>query len=251
MTLGLLALAIACGPVVDEPTATGAGSTGGSGESTDPDSSESSETRTSGSSSDSGSESSGNPIACEAFHDEAAEGTPVEIEIRNVGTETVLLDAPCFNHDYLGLGTPSGWRWPGGFCSGTCQSVFVDGCFVCDGCASASYTVVMPGASVTVTWDGILFADVAPPEECFEFGSCGDTCPRARLPTAEIVTATVRAITHADCVAMEVDPTVCDCADPLLETCENYGSTYIEPTIMGTATYEPGAPGPIVVELAG
>lgn len=244
--LGLFVAAIACGPAVDDPSATGESSTGSSSSDTAQSTEESSGTPTS-----EGSEDSGSPLSCESFHDEAAEGAPVEIQIRNVGTETLLLDAPCFNTDYLSLQTASGWRWPGGSCTGTCQTVFADGCFVCDGCASALYTVLPPGSTLSVTWNGILYADVAAPTECFPYGACNDTCPQKRLPRAEAVIASIVAISHADCIALEPDPSVCDCADPSGEPCENFGTTYIAPTVSGMAVWEPGASGPMVIELSG
>jgi hypothetical protein len=190
------------------------------------------------------------PISCEEFGDEAREGPAQVIEILNVGDAPILLDSPCFNYDYLELDTSTGGRWPGGFCATTCEEAFRFGCFDCDGCAQSSYTVVNPGQRVEVSWPGVLFQEVTPPVECWQTDPCEPTCSRLRLPEREEeITVSVAAITHADCIAAEPDPSVCDCPAP--GRCESYGQTSVEPTLFATATFDAGSSGPIVLELDG
>lgn len=108
--------------------------------------------------------------------------------------------------------------------------------------------MVMPGEHAEARWSGSLDEGVSPPTECFEQGPCGLTCPRLRIPTTEEITANVSAITRADCIAAEPDPSVCDCAAP--GRCEGYGRGAPAPTLLATATFSPAA-GPIVLEIEG
>jgi hypothetical protein len=192
--------------------------------------------------------STGAPLMCEQFNDEGREGTPVTVVIANDGNDPVILDNSCFNTDYLDMETPSGWYWPSGFCSSTCEAQFIDGCFVCDGCAVAAYTVVMPGGTIEVTWPGVLFETVTPPAECFAQGSCAPDCPRRRIELAEIVMATANAISYDACViANDEDPSVCSCDDTKALSCETNGFEYSPPNRTATAIYEPGMAGPITI----
>ena len=236
-------LLAACGPAIADDvndddvgsTSTSAGeSTGSSGSSSsDPTSSE---------------VSTGAPVTCEQFNDEGREGTPLTIVIANDGNEPVILDNPCFNTDYLDMETPSGWYWPSGFCSSTCEAQFLDGCFVCDGCAVAAYTVVMPGGTVEVTWPGVLYESVTPPAECFAVGACQPDCPRRRIEITEVVMANVNAISYDLCVTTnEEDPSVCSCADTKVLSCETSGYEFTPTDRTATAIYEPGMAGPITI----
>ena len=46
---------------------------------------------------------SGDPLVCQSFADEATGAGPVTIELRNVGPEAILLDAPCFDYGFIQL----------------------------------------------------------------------------------------------------------------------------------------------------
>ena len=234
-------VAAACGPQVTTPDVADTGSGSGTSGATD----EGGDTLVAP---DLGAaeESTAAPIDCSEFDNEAGEGMPISLQVHNVGDEPILLDAPCFAYDWLELTTPSGMYWPGGFCGASCEDVLQYGCFDCDGCATSAYTVIAPGDSTEVMWPGAVFESATPPLECYQFDPCGETCSRLRLP-AETLTVSVEAITHADCVATEPDPSVCDCEAP--GRCENYGSTTVTPTLFGSATFEPGSAGPIVIEL--
>jgi hypothetical protein len=188
-------------------------------------------------------------VTCEQFLDAREEGRPVAIRIVNVGERPILLDSPCSSTDFLALATRSGWTWPAGHCVSTCEGEFASGCSVCGPCVSAMYDVVMPGAFLEVEWPGILYEHVTPPQECFPFGSCGDGCPRARVDFAEAIAVDVEAIAYDDCAAQETDPSVCTCAEA--QTCQTHGSVPIAPTLSNAVAYEPGAPGPIIIEIRG
>jgi hypothetical protein len=237
IAMGLLA----CGPRVVDNTDDGSSTSASESSSSSPSSSEGESSVANESS------SSGAPLLCEEFHDEGREGTPVVVRIANAGEQPIILDAPCFNHDYLLMLSDSGWYWPQGFCTATCQSQFVEGCSVCAGCASAAYTVLMPGGSVEVDWPGVLYENVVAPEGCFEQGSCGDECPRAHTEIPEIVRATVRASTYDACVDVETDPSMCTCIDTKALSCETEGHGVIATDLEQTTIYEPGSTYPILI----
>lgn len=193
--------------------------------------------------------SSGGAVSCEGFANEVSSGA-VNVEIRNVGDTPLLFNEPCFSDGYVSLTTSAGWSWPSGFCAQTCEAEFLEGCIVCDGCAIAAYNIVAPGDALTVSWSGLLYEQVDPPDECFGGQRCSESCAQART-AVDPVTVSVEAITQADCLAAEVEPASCDCADPDAPECSNYGSEWIEPTITAEVIWQPGTSGPIVLELAG
>ncbi len=241
LTVTLLAGIAGCGPAVGDGD-TSAGSTGSTGEDTGTTAVSVGETTVG--------ESTGGIASCEAFHDEAATSAAT-IEIRNVGTQTLLFNAPCFGYDYLELATVSELRWPGGFCTQTCEQEFVSGCIVCGaGCAIAAYTVAAPGDVITIEWDGRLFERTNPPASCFESGMCAPSCQQARADYDETVTVTVEAITQEDCLAVETEPGACEC-DPTDEgPCQAFGSSLIDPTVQASIDVAPGTAS-IVVEVGG
>jgi hypothetical protein len=191
------------------------------------------------------------PSECDPFADASEPGTPITIEIVNVGDDPVLLDSPCPGFAYLALTTASGWEWPGGFCEHTCEERFSFGCGACGPCPETSYTVVMPGRAAQVEWPGHLYALARPPETCFYETSCTDACPQRRVDLFERIDIAVVAVSYEDCVGTEGDASVCSCADADATTCMRSGTQRIEPSLEGTAIYEPSAPGPIVVEIDG
>lgn len=192
------------------------------------------------------------PTSCGGFDDEyARDAEMVVFEIHNVGDQPFLLDSPCQSWQYLELTTASGWRWPGEWCTSTCEQELRFGCDLmeCDGCGPSYYTVVMPGERVEARWAGMLHEELTPPTECWLVEQCAPTCSRLRVPTTEEITATVSAITQADCIAAEPDPSVCECAAP--GRCEAYGQVSVVPTLSATTTLTPGTTGPIVLEMEG
>ena len=199
----------------------------------------------------SGADSTGPFASCEEFFDEAA-SSAATIEIRNVGTQTLLFGAPCFGLEYLQMTTPSALYWPPGFCTQTCEQEFASGCIVCGaGCAEAAYTLAAPGDVISIEWDGRLFEPRSPPQTCFDFGMCGASCEQARADYDETISLTVDAITQAECLAVETDPTACQCeAGGSTTPCQAYGSTRIEPTLQASVDVAPGTAS-IVVEIGG
>ncbi len=239
----LVALATAgggCGPSAGDDDTSGE-STANATDSTDSSAGSATET--------SASESTGTALVCEDYFDEVAI-SPATIEIRNVGTEPLLFNDPCFGFDYVDMTTPSELQWPPNFCSLTCQNAFTDGCIDCGACAEAAYTVVAPGEAIPVEWDGRLFERRTPPTECYDGAQCEPSCQQARAAYDETVTITVEAITQADCLAVEKDPAACQCDAAATGPCETLGSGLIEPTVQAIVDVAPGTTS-ILVEIGG
>lgn len=186
--------------------------------------------------------------SCEGFEDERGEIAPTVFEIRNEGIEPVLLPMPC-GLDYLTVTSEQDWRWPGGWCTDTCENQFQYGCSVCDGCASAAYIRIDPGGFFRVEWRGFLYEDVSAPEACFTQGVCAETCPRLRLPSPEtLLEVTVVAATLADCEAVESDPSDCACMVNDEGWCDFYGNESAPITLEATTTFT-FAPGPEPISI--
>ena len=194
-------------------------------------------------------DTTGEPVSCEDYLNEDATvaGT---IEIRNVGTDTLLLNSPCFGFEYVELTTPSGLQWPGGFCEQSCQAAFTEGCIVCGGCAIASYTVLDPGASISLDWDGRMLERRTPDAACFEETMCAPSCPQARADYDEPITVTVEAITQQECLEVDEDAQACRCEEGAESPCNAGGSAGIDPTVQTTFEVAPGTT-EIVVEIGG
>ena len=243
--IGLMLVAFAatgpgCGPSAGDGDSSGGSSTGGQ-----PTTSASAGSVTETSVGD----STGTAVVCEDYFDEVAT-SPATIEIRNVGAEPLLFNDPCFGFEYVQMMTPSELQWPPDFCSLTCQNAFTEGCIDCGACAEAAYTVVGPGQTLTIEWDGRLFERLVAPVECYDGAPCAPSCQQARAAYEETVTITAEAITQADCMAVLKDPLACQCEAGASGPCEAWGTGMIDPTVQASIDIAPGTSS-IVVEIGG
>ncbi|MBL4686214.1 MAG: hypothetical protein JKY37_16595 [Nannocystaceae bacterium] len=201
---------------------------------------------------DTAADTTGSAVACGDFDDDIPPPVTFSIEIRNVGAEAVLLDDPCFSRAYLQIQTAQDWRWPSAFCRETCQNEFAGGCIDCGACEIAAYTVLPPDTSLIVEWGGVLYEDIAAPEECFEGASCEPTCQRARVPGSETLSMVVQAITQSDCVAGDPDPeTSCTCPPGPEGWCQTSGQIEIESTLQATGEFTFDSGEAFVLEIGG
>lgn len=191
--------------------------------------------------------------ACADFdNDDPPPPVTFPIEIRNVGAQPLLLNQPCEAREFVRVSNDEDWTWPGDFCAATCQAQFTEGCWVCGPCFEAYYIVVAPGASLEVDWGGVLFERATPPQACFESGSCGDSCQRARTYAGDALSVAVTAITEADCLAGEPDPELsCGCEPGPEGWCMTQGQAFIEPTIDVVTQFDRGPGQALLVELSG
>lgn len=241
----------ACGPSLSDDSGSGDGtsaSTETSGETTEASASGA----MSGAMTATSPDTTGSAVACEDFDDDIPPPVTFPVEIRNVGPEAVLLDDPCSSQAYLQIQTAQDWRWPSAFCRQTCQNEFASGCIDCGACEVAAYTVLPPNTSLIVEWGGVLYEDIAAPEDCFEGGSCEPTCQRARLPGSETLSMVVHAITESDCLAADPDPeTSCMCLPGPEGWCQTSGQIEIESTLQATGQFTLDSGEAFVLEIGG
>ncbi len=247
-TLILLVTTVACGAQVSDEMTTddgGSGSTSGTTTAPNPSSSTSADPGT-GTADSSG---TGLPAECQGYDNEESTAETT-IEFRNDTDASLLLETNC-GRDYLSISNDFGWRWPGDFCGTTCQDMFLYGCNACDGCATDSYQVVSPGATLSIPWAGLLYERASPSPSCLRDGSfCngGSSCAvlRNAAPAGD-VSVRIVAIRQAACEEVAEDPSTCVCPDGE-QVCE---SSIGGESVVATAEYTAeGTPGGVLEVVA-
>ena len=207
-TLTVALLGLGCGPAVENPPALGsttADETGSTGPGTlDPAPPL---------------DVPGGP-ECEPYLDELDSRLPTQVEIRNTGTDTLLLPNDC-GIDFLFFDSVDGATWPGPYCGDTCHHRFEFGCQACEGCASGSYLGVAPGASFVFEWLGELFETETPPGSCFAEAGCGPDCQQ--MIAADDGTAMTVRVIATSVAACEAGGQTCACP-PSDSKCDIYGT---------------------------
>ncbi|MBC8072755.1 MAG: hypothetical protein IAG13_30825 [Deltaproteobacteria bacterium] len=170
------------------------------------------------------------PSECRQYRDDAGTPTAVDIVIRNDRAETLLLTQPCGDFA-VHLESDRGWTSATSLCNTSCGQRFdIAECTACFTCLGVSYFSLAPGEQVVLRWSGNLFEHASPAPECFAADACGDSCDARRIPRDGTIDIRVEAITDAECVAAEPDPSVCTCT-PGPIGCEVEGTATIAPTI--------------------
>jgi hypothetical protein len=168
------------------------------------------------------------PRECRRHLDDSGTPTAVDIVIRNQRAETLLLAKPC-GGIAVHLESDRGWTSGASFCE-TCGQQF-DGVdtTTCSICLGIGYLSIAPREQVVVRWPGALYEHASPAPECFAAEPSDAGCYARRIPLEGTIELRIEAITDAQCVAAEPDPSVCTCT-PGPFGCDVTGTVDVEPS---------------------